>query len=475
MSSIKNQTVSGVLWSSIERFSVQGVQLLVMLVMARLLSPQEFGLIGMLTIFIAISQSFIDSGFSNALIRKLDRTETDYSTVFYFNIVVGIAFYLILFFASPFIAKFYQQPILVSLTRVLAINLFVNSLTVVQRAKLTIKVDFRTQAKASFLAVIISGMIGIAMAYKGYGVWALAVQQIVNGGVSMMALWWMTHWRPRWEYSWKSFRELFAFGSKLLLSGLIDTIYTNIYLIVIGKIFSPSDLGNYTQAKNLAGFPSSNLTGILGRVTYPILSELQNDDGKLKLVYRQYLKLAAFIIFPLMVGLSALSAPIVSLVLGEKWLLAVPLLQLLCFSMMWYPIHAINLNLLQVKGRSDLFLRLEIIKKIVGVSIMIATVPFGVIVMCAGAILSSFFALIINTHYTGRIINIGFVIQMKDLLPILFQSLVMGGVVYFSISLIENLYMKLLVGILLGVLAYTVYSILVKREEYRLIKGLIKK
>ena len=333
MSSIKKQTISGVLWSSIERFSVQGVQLLVMLVMARLLSPEEFGLIGMLTIFIAVSQSFIDSGFSNALIRKLDRTETDFSTVFYFNIAVGVICYLILFFTAPLIADFYEQPILVLLTRVLAISLFINSMTVVQRAKFTIRVDFKTQAKASFLAVIVSGIVGIVMAYKGAGVWALAVQQIVNGGINMVALWWMAHWRPQWTYSWKSFRELFSFGGKLLLSGLIDTVYRNIYLIVIGKVFTPADLGYYTNAHKLSEFPSANLSGIMARATLPILCSIQNEDSRLRRVYRQYLKLSAFVVFPLMVGLAALAEPTIELILGEQWLPAVPLLQILCFSM----------------------------------------------------------------------------------------------------------------------------------------------
>lgn len=473
--SIRAQTISGVLWSSVERFSVQGMQLIVMLVMARLLSPEEFGLVGMLTIFMAISQSFIDSGFSNALIRKLDRSEVDYSTVFYFNIVVGVICYLILFLAAPLIANFYKQPILVPLTRLLAISLVINSMTVVQRARFTVKVDFKTQAKASFLAVLVSGVVGIVMAYKGAGVWALVVQQIINGAINMAVLYWMAHWKPLWVYSWKSFKELFSFGGKLLLSGLIDTIYRNIYLIVIGKVFTPADLGYYTNAQRLSEFPSANISGILGRVTYPILSGIQDDNERLRSVYRQYLKLSAFVVFPLMVGLAALSEPVIELVLGEQWLPAVPLLQVLCFSMMWYPIHAINLNLLQVKGRSDLFLRLEIIKKVVGVIILIITIPYGVIAMCVGGIFSSIFCLAINTFYTGKLIGVGFIKQMEDLMPILLQSLVMGGFVFFIAAYLSSAYIKVILGILVGVLVYIAYSYLAKRKEYELIKGLIKK
>lgn len=474
-SSIKEKSFSGIVWSSIERFSVQGVQLLVTLVMARLLSPEEYGLIGMLAIFIAVSQSFIDSGFSNALIRKIDRDETDFSTVFYFNIVVGIVCYLILFFSAPLIARFYNQPILIPLTRVLSINLFINSLTVVQRAKLTIKVDFKTQAEASFLAVIISGITGITMAYKGCGVWALATQQIVNGGINMVALWIMAHWKPKLVYSWKSFKELFSFGSKLLLSGLIDTTYINIYLIVIGKVFSAADLGYYTQAHKLSEFPSSNLTGIMGRVSYPILCSIQEDDERLRNVYRQYLKLSAFVIFPLMVGLSALAEPTIKLLLGEKWLPAVPLLQLLCFSMMWYPIHAINLNLLKVKGRSDLFLRLEIIKKAVGVTIMVITIPFGVAAMCAGGIVSSIFCLGINTYYTGKLIQVGFIRQMKDLMPTLIQSLLMGALVYGLTFLFDSTIVDISIGVSVGVLFYILASYVTKSNEFILLKDLITK
>lgn len=475
MSSVKEKTINGILWSSIERFSVQGVQLLVMLVMARLLSPEEFGLIGMLAIFIAISQSFIDSGFANALIRKLDRTEVDYSTVFYFNIVVGLICYLILFFAAPFIANFYEQPILVPLTRVLAVNLIVNSLTVVQRAKFTAEVDFKTQAKASFVAVIVSGIIGIWMAYRGYGVWSLAVQQVVNAGISMIALWFMAHWRPKWAYSWQSFRELFSFGSKLLLSGLIDTTYRNLYLIVIGKVFTPTDLGYFTQAQKLSEFPSSNLTGVLQRVTYPILSNIQDEDERLRLVYRQYLKLSAFVIFPLMIGLASLAEPAIKLILGEKWLPAVPLLQLLCLSMMWYPIHSINLNLLQVKGRSDLFLRLEIIKKVIGVTVMALTIPHGIATMCAAEIVTSIVCLGINTFYTGKLINVGFLRQMGDLLPILIQSLVMGAIVYAATLIVDSAVVDIIIGICVGVAFYLLVSFLTKNREYNLIKNLIKK
>lgn len=256
LSSLKQKTLSGVLWSCVERFSVQGIQFVIMVIMARILLPSDYGMIGMLAIFIAIAQTLIDSGFSNALIQKKDRSEIDYSTVFYFNIAVGIVLYFILFFSSPLIARFYNTPELTGLTRVLALNLFINSLAVVQRAILSIKIDFKTQAKASFSAAIISGIVGIVMAYTGFGVWSLAVQTVLNAFVNTVLLWIFSKWIPLKVFSFESFKKLFAFGSKLLASGLLDTIYRNIYTIVIGKKFASTDLGYFTRADQFAQFPS---------------------------------------------------------------------------------------------------------------------------------------------------------------------------------------------------------------------------
>lgn len=472
--SIKHKTLKGVFWSGVERFSVQGVQFVIQILMARLLLPSDYGVIGMLAIFLALSQSFIDSGFSNALIRKPDRTETDYSTVFYFNIVVGIFFYFLLFFTSPYIAAFYKTPILEPVTKVVALNLFINSLAVVQRAQLTIRIDFKTQAKASLTAVLISGIIGIWMAYQGYGVWSLAIQSVCNTGINMILLWIFSKWKPRKEFSWLSFKEMFSYGSKLLLSGLLDTTYKNLYTIVIGKKFAAVELGYFTRADQFAQFPSSNLTGILQRVTFPVLSSIQNDDERLKKVYRQYLCLSAYVIFPLMVGLAAVAHPFISLILTQKWIGAVVLLQILCFSYMWYPVHSINLNLLMVKGRSDLFLRLEIIKKLLGVIILVITIPMGVAAMCAGSVFSSVICLIINTYYTGQLIQVGFLIQLKDLLPSLFYSLSMGAVVYILISFLTSPVLQLVTGILAGFVYYISVSYLTRSKELHTLLSLVK-
>jgi O-antigen/teichoic acid export membrane protein len=359
--------------------------------------------------------------------------------------------------------------------RVVCLGIIFNSLAVVQRALLTVKIDFKTQAKASLSAAVMSGVIGITLAYHGAGVWALVVQQLVNLGVNTGLLWVLSSWRPKRVFSWQSFHELFAFGSKLLVSGLIYTIYQNLYTLVIGKLFAPSKLGHYTRAQQFSSFPSSNLTGVIQRVTYPVLCEIRNDEEHLKSVYRRFLKISAFIVFPLMVGLSAVSAPLVHVILGSKWDYCAQLLQILCFAMMWYPIHAINLNLLEVKGRSDLFLRLEIIKEILGVVILCATAPFGLLVMCYGQILNSILSLLINTCYTGKLIGLGFIKQMRDLLPTLILCLAMYILIAVINHFVTGNVARLLVDVIAGATFYLGISRILHFSELKSVFSLIKR
>lgn len=471
--SLRQKTVTGIFWSSIERFSVQGIQFLLGIIMARILLPADYGIIAMLAFFLAISQSFIDSGFSNALIRRQNRNEIDFSTVFYFNIVVGLVFYFILFFTSPLIAAFYNTPILESLTKVVALNVFINSLTIVQRAKLIINVDFKTQTKASVLSVIISGIIGIGMAYKGYGVWALAIQSIVNGVINMISLWILSGWIPQKSFSISSFKEMFFYGFKLLLSGLLNITYQNIYTIVIGKKFSKVELGNYSYANTFTNFPSSNISGIIQRVTFPVLCSIQDDEIKLKETFRKFLRLSAFVVFPLMIGLLAVTEPLIRLLLTDKWSGVIILLQILCLSQMWYPIHAINLNLLQVKGRSDLFLRLEIIKIVIGISLLIITIPLGIIALCWSMVAASLISLVVNTYYTGRLIRVGYLRQMKDLLPTLGNSFSMGIIIWGVTQLIHSKIFALIIGITVGVIYYFLVARITQSKELQDIKSVI--
>lgn len=472
--SLKDKTVKGVVWSAVERFSVQGVQFFVMLVIARILAPKDFGLVGMLAVFIAIAQSLIDSGFSQALIRKQNRTEVDNSTVFYFNIVASVFIYLILFAIAPWVADFYNEPLLTVLMRLLCLLIVINSFAVVQRAIYTATLNFKVQAKASFLAAVISGVVGIVMALKGFGVWSLVWQQICSAILNVASLWWYSFWRPKWLYSWRTFSELFAFGSKLMISGLLDTIYNNIYQIVIGKIYSASSLGYFTQANHISTLPSSNINGIIVRVTYPVLSAIQNEDERLASGYRKMLRVSAFVVFPLMCILAGLTYPLVNIILGEKWQFSATLLIPLCFSMMWYPIHSLNLNLLKVKGRSDLFLRLEIIKKILGVTMIIITIPFGLLIMCYGTIVNSLIALIINTYYTGKLINLGFLIQMRDLSGTILLSLSMFVVVFLTTRIMDNYLIQLITGIAVGIVYFFAVCHIVHIKELDYLKSIIK-
>lgn len=386
-------------------------------------------------VFLAISQVFIDSGFSTALIQKKDRTETDYATVFYFNVVLGILLYGLLFAGAPLISRFYHQPELVRITRIWGINVIFISLAVVQRAKLTIQVDFKTQAKASFLSVVLSGITGIVWAYEGYGVWALVVQTLLNNALNTLLLWVYARWIPLRQFSTESFTRLFGFGSKLLGAGILDTIYKNLYPLIIGKLFSSAALGYYTRADQFCQLPSSNVTGIIQRVTFPVLCELQEDKEKLKQVYRKFVQMTALVIFPLMLGLAAVSVPAIRLILTDKWLPSALMLQLLCLSGMLYPIHALNLNLLNVKGRSDLFLRLEIIKKGIITIAILLTFREGVIALIVGQVATSFITLFINTYYTKKMIDYGMLDQLKDLSKILFLS-IFTAVFMWSITLL---------------------------------------
>jgi teichuronic acid exporter len=428
--SIKQKTISGIIWSSVDNFTTQGIVFVVGIVLARLLEPKEFGLIGMITIFIAVSEAFIKSGFSEALIRKKDCTQIDYSTVFFFNLTAGIILFSILFILAPEISSFFKEPLLKSIIRVLAIVLIIDSLTIIQRTTLVKRVDFKLQARISFIASTGSGIIAIILAYKGFGVWSLVALTIARQGLNSLLLWLWNKWRPTLIFSKDSFKELFGFGNKLLLSGLIDTVYNNIYYLVIGKYFSATELGFYTRAHNFSNFPSHNINTIVGRVTYPVLSDMQAYPDLLKSGYRRIIKSTMLITFVLMLGLAAIAEPMIITLIGEKWRPAIPYLQLLCFSGMLYPLHSLNLNMLKVLGRSDLFLKLEIIKKSLAIPVIITGIFFGIKIMIIGMILNSFIAYYINSYFSGRLINYGLKDQVRDIAPSFLLAVSMAFTVY---------------------------------------------
>ncbi|MDD4921391.1 MAG: lipopolysaccharide biosynthesis protein [Bacteroidales bacterium] len=475
MDNLKKQTVTSVVWSAIDRFASQGIQFVMSIIIARLLLPSDYGLIAMLSIFLAVAQTFVDSGFGTALIQKKDRTEADYSTAFYFNFGVAVLAYLLLFWAAPYIADFYHQDKLTSVTRVVGLTLIINSLGLVQWAKLSITLDFKKLAVASVIAVTISGLCGVWMAYHGYGVWSLVAQTLLNNLTNMLIMWVLSKWHPVLVFSKDSFYKLFSFGSKLLLSSLLHTVYTNLYTLVIGKRFSSSELGFYNRSSTIAQFSSSNLATVIVRAIYPIQCRMQDDDERLKYFFMKYLRLSCYIIFPITIGICSLAEPLVLLVLKDKWLPAVPLLQILSIAYMWDPIMKMNCSILNVKGRSDYFLKAEIIKKVTGILILIATIPFGVKVMCLGLILYAFADMRIITIYTKKMMGLRLSTQIKELYPILLLSVSMGMIVYGTSLLFGSPALKLIFGTVAGLVYYVLVSWLARFEEFEFLLSLIEK
>ena len=475
--SLKQKTFKGVIWSAVERFSTQGVQFLFGILLARLLTPNDYGMIAMLAIFIAVSQTFIDSGFGNALIRKPDRNEADKATVFFFNIFMAAICYGVIFLAAPLIARFYNMPQLEGILRVLAINLIIQAFGSIQHLNLTIDLNFKTLAKISFSGAVVGGTAGLICAYNGLGVWSLVVQQMTTTSFKVFLFWVLVRWRPKTFFNKKSFRNMFGFGSKLLASGLLNTLYENIYDLIIGKVFSAATLGNYSRASHFGYFPSSNITGIFQRVTFPVLSKIQDDHEKLRIAYLKFLNMATLVIFPLMIGLVALAKPFILLVLTDKWVDVILILQIISIAYMWYPVHAINLNILQVLGRSDLFLKLEIIKKIVGITVLVITVPHGIIALCYGQWVTTCFGLVINTYYSGKLLNAGLFIQLKMYIPTLLNSLVMGAICIGVTNLLpEKEYaIQLILGVAVGATYYWASNWIFNRAIVKELLELINK
>lgn len=466
MQSTKQQTFSGILWSAVERFSVQGIQFILSFVIARQLLPSDYGLVAMLTIFMTIAQIFVDSGFSNALIQKQNRSNADFSTVFYFNIGVGILMYLLLVLSAPFIASFYNQPILIEIIGWMGLNLIINSLSTVHRTILTIDLDFRRQAFISLVAVIISGFTAVYMAMHGYGVWTLVVQSLIMNGINTMLLWITSKWHPELKFSLNSFKNLFSFGSKILLGGLLHTIYVNLYTLVIGKVFPVRELGLYNRASSLSQFSSTNITGILVRVSYPVFCRIQNDNDFLTEKFYLFIRLVSFIVFPLMIGLAVVSESLVRLLLTEKWLGAVPYIQILCFAYMWDPIMRMSWDLLNVKHRSDYSLKSEVIKKVIAIAILFISIPLGIKMMCWGLVVYAFCDLFIILQYTKKILpQVTIKNHLKNLFPLFIQTVLMGLGVYLFVQLFSNAWIQLLGGIAIGIILYFLLSIYFGKNE----------
>lgn len=464
--SLKNKAVHGAKWSFVDNIANSGVTFLVGLILARLLTPAEYGIMAMIAIFIAISNSIVDSGFSNALIRKIRVEEVDYNTVFMFNLIVSIVLYVFLYIYAPAVSLFFNEPILIDVLRVIGCILIINALGIIPRTILVRNIDFKTQTKVSIISSVSSGLIGIGMAMTGWGVWSLVWQQLSRQILNSLFLWMYCRWTPQWEFSVKSFREMFGFGYKLLLSGLLDTLYKNIYYVVIGRFYTSVQLGQYTRAEQFNTIFSSNLTSIVQRVSYPVLSSIQEEPERLREAYRQIIKITMLVTFACMMGLAAIAKPLIIILIGEKWLVAVSFLQIICFSGMLYPLHAINLNILQVRGRSDLFLKLEIMKKVIAGFPILIGIFYGIEYMLWGSVLTSFISYFFNSHYSADLIHYSTVEQIKDVFPVFAVSLIIAAVMWLFSLLDISVYIQLPIQIVVGlILAFIVYERL-KLPEY---------
>lgn len=471
--SLKKRTIKGVGWSAADAFLGQGVTFLVGLILARLLSPDEYGLIGICLIFTVVLNGIVESGFSNALIRKKEVTDDDYNTMFITNMVSSIVLYILLFWSAPFISEFFHRQELTALVRVTGLVLFANALSITQVTILTKKIDFKTKTKASLSSAVLSGVIGIAMAFMGDGVWALVAQQVARQLLYTVCLWMLNRWYPKFKFSIVSFRYMWGFGWKLLVSGLLNNIWNQLYQVVVGKFYSPATLGQYTRSNEYANIFSSNITSIIQRVSYPVLSEIQDDKHRMVEGYRKVIKMTMFVTAVCMISLGAVAEPMIYCLIGPKWHEAATFLPLICISMSLYPLHAINLNMLQVQGRSDIFLYLEIIKKVIAVAPICIGIFVGIYWMLVASIITGFIAFFLNSYYTGKSLGYSSWHQLKDVAPSYGVAFVIALAVYFLKFLPLSYWGILPIQIVVGAIVGIVVSELVHLEEYNEIKKML--
>lgn len=472
---LAKKTTVGILWSFSEQLLRRGVGIVTTLLLAYFLVPEAYGLLAMMAVFIAIATSLMNSGFRQALIRLKEATDLDSSTAFYANLVLGLLAYTALYFAAPLIAAFYEEQRLVLLIRVTGLVVLINAFQVVQIALFHRQMNFKAQLKASFPAALVSATVAVLLAYMGAGVWALVAQMIIAALITVILLWLMSDWRPQWCFSKNSLKSMYNFGYKLFLSGLLDTVFKNLYVIVIAKLFTVSIAGLYFFAEKMRELILAQLVRAIQNVTYPALASIQDDDVRLKAGYRKVIAVTTFLLFPMLMLLAALAEPLFHILLPQKWWEAVPYFQLLCISGLLYPLHSINLNILKVKGRSDLFLYLEVLKKIMVVAVIFVSYRYGVIGILIGQILTSVLAYLPNSYFSARLINYPVSEQIKDFIPGLLLSMLLGGLVYTAIQILNwpvfTLLSLLGTG---GLIAYLLGAHLMKLHAYTLAREMIQ-
>lgn len=473
-----NKTVtSNFIWRILERFGAQGVTFIVSIILARILDPDVYGTIALITVITSILQVFVDGGFSSALIQKKDADDIDFSTVFYFNMVICIVLYAGLFFAAPLISRFYEMNELTPVIRVLGLILIISGVKSVQTSYVSRHLQFKKFFFSTLGGTVVAAVVGIVMAYKGYGVWALVAQNLVNQTIDTIILWITVNWKPKLVFSFKRLKGLFGFGWKMLASGLLDRTYTELRALIIGKKYSSADLAYYNKANQFPNLIATNVNSSIDSVLLPVMSNEQDNRERVKAMTRRAIKTSSFVLWPLMIGLAACSVALISLLLTDKWLPAVPYMIIFCITYGFYPIHTANLNAIKAMGRSDIFLKLEIIKKIVGLAIIAITMWFGVIWIALGAIVSSIASQIINSWPNKKLLNYSYLEQIKDILPSLLLSVFMGGVVYCINFLNLANWLTLLIQIPLGIIIYVAGARIFKMEAFtyclKLLKGFL--
>ncbi len=472
---LKEQTISGILWSFVDNFLTQSITFVVGVILARLLTPSEFGLIGMITIFIVIGQSFVDSGFTQALIRKKNCTAEDYSTVFYFNLLVSVIFYVILFLSAGYIAAFFNQNQLTEITRVISISIVLNAFGLVQQAQMTKNLQIKIQTKISITANIASGIVAILMAYTGYGVWSLVIRNLTNILARNLLIWYYNKWRPILVFSIESFKEMFNFGSKLLFTGLLNRIFENLYYFVIGKYFSAQQLGFYTRAESFAQLPSTNIYSVINRVSYPILAKIQDDNIQLKNYIKKLSIVTMYISFFFMFIFIISAEELVITVLGTKWIQSAEYLRLLCIVYIFYPVQVLNLNLIDVKGYSNITLKLAFMKKALILPIIYIGIIYGIRIMILGMIINTLFSFSLNAIYAGKLVNFSLREQIIDILPIFSLNIIIGLIVELSSKILpDDVYLLLFFKILLYLILMIILSELLSIKGYKYLKEIIK-
>ena len=465
--SLKHKTLYGIIWTFADTLLVKGLSFVAMLVLARWLGPVDFGLIGMIAVFMGIGRSLVDSGLSSSIIRTKNADDSDFSTVFYMNMIMSLLVYALLFFTAPFIAQFYNQEVLVNIIRIYCLIFIISAFSAVQLAILHKEMRFKHFMLLNAPSTIIGVAVGLGLGYYNYGVWSIVAMYMITQLALSLLLWITSTWRPSFGFSKEKLKYHYKFGYKLMLSGLLDTVFKNSYHVLIGKFFPVQILGYFERAQRFNEYPAMTITGIIEKVTYPMLAELQDNTPRLSLIYRRLLKISFFITAPLMLGAAAIAKPLFELVLGKEWLPAVPYFQILSIAYMLYPIHAFNLNVFKVYGRSDLFLKLEIMKKAILILAIIVGFQFGILGLVWSSVITSFIALLINTYYSGKLIHYSTKNQLLDMFPILLLSATTFLIMYYTVIAFSDSAngIQLVGATVVGVLFYSGVNSIIKNRK----------